>query len=292
MKQLIVVCGATASGKTSLAINLAIKHNTEIISADSRQFFREMNIGTAKPSTLELAQVPHHFINSLSIHQEYSAGEFEKDALQVLRQLFKTHDTVILVGGSGLYIDAVCRGFDDLPKSKIARELLQNQLDKQGLQSLVDELHQVDSSYAQILDTSNKQRVIRALEVYRASGKPYSTFIKKQKENRPFAIQYIGIEWERQQLYKRINTRVDDMMANGLEEEARSLYSLRQLNSLQTVGYQEFFDYFDKKITKEEAIRLIKRNSRRYAKRQLTWFRKYEQMIWCKPGEFPIPPTK
>ena len=280
MKQLIVVCGPTASGKTSLAIQLAKKLKTEIVSADSRQFYREMNIGTAKPTDQELAEVKHHFINSHSITEHYSAGDYEKDALDLLNQLFQQHQQVILVGGSGLYIKAVIEGFDALPNRNVEiRNQLKQQLNTEGIEQLFSELQQKDPVYASQVNEKNSQRIVRALEVIRRSGKPFSSFRTKNKTKRPFETKTYLIDWDRNQLYERINLRVDEMILQGLEQEARSLYPLRHLNALQTVGYNEWFGYFDEEISKQEAIRLIKRNTRRYAKRQLTWFRKNDEII-------------
>lgn len=286
MKELIVICGPTASGKTELAIQLAQKLNTVIISADSRQFFKEMNIGTAKPSKEELSQVKHYFINSHTILENYSAGNFEEDALNLLSKLFKKHNQVILVGGSGLYIKAVCEGFDDLPKSNLTiRDQLKKRLQSEGLSALYAELQNKDPEYASQINENNKQRILRALEVIAISGKPFSSFRQKNRNKRNFECKKILIDWDRQKLYDRINHRVDVMLENGLEEEARQLYSQKHLNALQTVGYQEFFDYFDGKISKQEAIRLIKRNTRRYAKRQLTWFRRDENIVLVPPNK-------
>lgn len=286
MKELIVICGPTASGKTDFAIQLAKKLNTEIISADSRQFFREMNIGTAKPTKEELKEAKHHFINSLSIQEVYSAGDFERDALNLLEKLFKKYDQIILAGGSGLYIKAVCEGFHDLPQSDPElRTQLKKKLKEQGSETLFLELSELDPEYAKSINAENPQRLLRALEVIKSSGQTMTHLQKHEKEKRPFRIRKYGINWERQQLYKRINKRVDIMLEEGLEAEARDLYPYRELNALQTVGYSEFFDYFGGKIDREEAIRLIKRNTRRFAKRQLTWFRKDEEIEWLQAEE-------
>lgn len=285
MKELIVICGPTASGKTKLAINLAKKYNTEIISADSRQFYREMTIGTAKPNQEELCQAKHHFINSLSIHQDYSAGQFEKEGLACLNHLFQKNDKVICVGGSGLYIQALCEGFDDLPDVlPETRKQLQEELEKFGLEKLASELYEKDEFYFKKVNQKNPQRIIRALEIIRTTGKSFSSFRQKNVENRPFKVSKIGIDWDREKLYERINLRVDLMIEEGLEKEVKALYPFKHLNALQTVGYTELFDYFENKISKEEAIRLIKRNSRRYAKRQLTWFRRDETTKWVAPS--------
>lgn len=274
-KHLIVITGATASGKTSLAIQLANHFQTEILSADSRQFFQEMDIGTAKPTLEELKQAPHHFIDNLSIHDEYNVGQYERDASLLLEQLFQKHNTVIMAGGSGLYIKAVCEGLDHFPKvdEKHRKELTQL-LQEKGIEVLQQELKEVDPIYYNEVDLQNPQRLIRALEICRGSSQSYSSFRTSQSTERPFKVTKIAIQWEREQLYDRINRRVDLMVEAGLEQEAKSLYKFKHLNALQTVGYQEWFDYFDDKIDRAEAIRLIKRNTRRYAKRQMTWLRR------------------
>lgn len=281
-----MIAGPTASGKTSLAIEVANDYHTEIISADSRQLFKEMSIGTAKPTADELAQAKHHFVNHISIHDRYSAGQFEKEVLALLSDLFQENDVVVMVGGSGLYIQAVCEGFDDLPNvSNEIRESLKKRLETDGLGALVEELNRQDPVYADEVDQSNSHRVLRALEVIKQTGQPFSSFRKNQQAKRSFNIRKFAINWEREILYDRINKRVDLMIEQGLEAEAKSLHSLKQLNALQTVGYSEWFDYFDGIIDRAEAIRLIKRNSRRYAKRQMTWLRRDESVKWIKPGE-------
>jgi len=274
-KQLIVITGATASGKTSLAIQLANHFKTEILSADSRQFFQEMNIGTAKPTLEELREAKHHFIDTLSIHDEYNVGQYERDASLLLEALFQKHDTVIMAGGSGLYIKAVCEGLDHFPKvDERFRTELREIFNEKGIEVLQEELKQLDPVYYNEVDLQNPQRVIRALEICRGTGKSYSSFRTSTAAERPFKTTKIAIKWEREQLYDRINRRVDLMLEAGLEQEAKSLFKHKHLNALQTVGYQEWFDYFDDKIDKAEAIRLIKRNTRRYAKRQMTWLRR------------------
>ncbi len=282
-KYLIVVGGPTASGKTGLGIRLAQHFNTEILSADSRQFYREMNIGTAKPTQEELAQATHHFIDNLSVHDTYSVGDYEREALDLLEKLYQKHDVVIMVGGSGFFIRAVCEGLDEFPEVPMhIREELNQLFENEGITPLQYELKELDPAYYSQVDTQNPKRLLRALEVCRATGQPFSHFHNKEKSPRPFVPVYIGLDWEREALYERINKRVDMMIEAGLEQEARELHPLRHLTSLQTVGYQEWFDFFDGKIDREEAIRLIKRNSRRYAKRQMTWFRKVEGMQWIK----------
>ncbi len=282
-KYLICIVGPTASGKTDLAIKVARHFKTEIISADSRQVFQEMNIGTAKPSKEELALVRHRFINSHSINEGFSAGDFEKQGLELLKALFENMNVVVLVGGSGLYINALINGFDAFPDiSEGIREDLKVQLSEKGIDTLLSELYEKDQAYFEMVDQSNPQRVIRALEVIRQTGKPFSSFLGASGSRRQFSTLKVGIEWPRDMLYDRINQRVDLMMEEGLEEEARALYDKRHNNALQTVGYSELFDHFDGKHSLKEAVELIKRNSRRYAKRQLTWFRKDNQIHWFK----------
>ncbi|MGB0861700.1 MAG: tRNA (adenosine(37)-N6)-dimethylallyltransferase MiaA [Saprospiraceae bacterium] len=285
MKHLIVVAGATASGKTSLAIRLAKHFKTVIISADSRQFYREMNIGTAKPTPDELAEAKHYFIDNLSIHDEYSVGQYERDTIALLEKLYQNHDVVIMAGGSGLFIQAVCEGLDkfpDVPES--TRAALIDAFEKDGIEPLQQELQVADPDYYATVDTQNAHRLIRALEICRTTGKPYSSFRTAKKANRAFSPIKIALNWERSVLYDRINLRVDLMLEAGLEAEAKSLLPNQHLNSLQTVGYQELFDFFNKKIDQKEAIRLIKRNSRRYAKRQLTWLRRSGDIHFFEPS--------
>jgi tRNA dimethylallyltransferase len=280
-KTLISIVGPTAIGKTSLSIKLANAFNTEIISADSRQFFKEMTIGTAAPTTSELAEAKHHFIHHKSIEDEYNVGAFEKDALLILNELFKTHDTVIMVGGSGLYVDAVTHGLDEFPKvdSKI-REKLNKQLETEGLEILQEKLKSLDPESYKNISIDNPKRVIRALEICIGSGIPYSTFLNKEKVKRPFKTITIGLTADRELIYDRINQRVDIMMENGLLDEVKTLKDRKHLNALNTVGYKELFKYLDGEWTLEFAVSEIKKNSRRFAKRQLTWFRKNEDIIW------------
>ncbi len=285
-KYLIIVGGPTASGKTGLAIKIAQHFQTEIISADSRQFYREMSIGTAKPNKEELAQVPHHFIDCISVHENFTVGDFEREGLSLLNVLFQNHDVVVLTGGSGLYIRALCEGLDKFPDvPPEIRTALNTRFEKEGLIALQNELKQLDPSYYNTVDHNNPQRLIRALEVCLASGQTYSSFRNGTKAKRPFEMIQIQLEWERALLYSRINTRVDQMVENGLIDEVHTLYPFKHLNALQTVGYQELFNYFDKKTSLEEAIELIKRNSRRYAKRQLTWLRKDSFWKLFKPND-------
>ena len=274
-KYLIVVGGPTASGKTTLAIRLAQYFHTEILSADSRQFYREMTIGTAKASMEELSMVPHHFINRLSVCETYNVGDFERDALALLAQLYQKHQVVILAGGSSLYIKALCEGLDVFPDVPTqVREEVEVLYQNSGLVALQTELAEVDPDYFAEVDQSNPHRLIRAISVFRASGFPFSSFRTHQAETRFFTPIYLWLEVPRDILYERINQRVDQMLAHGLESEARGLFEQRHLNALQTVGYQELFDYFAGSISRDEAIELIKRNSRRYAKRQGTWMRR------------------
>lgn len=275
-RYLIVVGGPTASGKTDFAIRLALHYRTVILSADSRQFYREMQIGTARPDAAQLAAVPHHFIGHLSVTDSYSVGDYERDALALLDELFQQHEVVILTGGSGLYIKALCEGLDEFPEVPAEiRDTVEQIYKNEGIEALQRELQAVDPAYYAIVDTQNPQRLIRAISVYRASGRPYSAFRTQQSVPRNFIPIYIQLDWPRDVLYARINERVTRMMEQGLLEEARQLYPLRHHNALQTVGYQELFDYLEGHSTLEEAVDLIRQNSRRYAKRQLTWMRRY-----------------
>lgn len=278
---LLCIVGPTAIGKTRLSIELAQAFQTEIISADSRQFFKEMSIGTAVPSPEELQSAPHHFIQDKSIHEFYSVGEFERDALALLQELFNKHKILILVGGSGLYVDAIINGLDEFPEvSETVRQALNDEYKTEGIVPLQEELKISDPAYFKKVDINNPQRVIRALEVIRSSGLPFSGFRGKKKVERPFNSIYIGLEAPREVIYERINRRVDKMMDAGLLDEVNSLLPYKNLNALQTVGYKELFEYFEKRITLEEAVDLIKRNTRRFAKRQGTWFRKNPQINW------------
>lgn len=286
-KYLVVVGGPTASGKTKVAIDLARHFQTDIISTDSRQFYREMNIGTAKPTAQELALAPHHFIDSLSIHETYDVGQFESDALQLLKELFEQHEVVIVAGGSGLFIKALCEGMDDFPEvPKELSEQLSAEYKKHGLAWLQREVKSCDPVYFQKVDQNNPRRLLRALEVCKATGKPFSDFLRQKPEPRPFKVIYILLKWERSQLVERIEKRVDQMMETGLLKEAEFLYPHRHLISLQTVGYQELFDYLDGTCSLADAIEKIKTNTRRYAKRQMTWFRKYGDWKAFKPEDF------
>lgn len=280
-KTLLVVLGPTAIGKTALSIQLAQQLQTEIISCDSRQFFKEMHIGTAVPSNEELAAAPHHFIQHKSIQKEYNVGTFEEEALQTLDQLFKKHDTVIMVGGSGLYIDAVCKGLDKFPDvSDETRERLRNEHEEKGLEWLQEEVRKYDPEYYKIADTQNAHRLLRCLEVCVESGKTFTSFRQQNITKRPFNIKYIGLQIPREELYQRINQRVEVMLEMGLLQEAEALLPYQQLNALQTVGYRELFDHLNGEHNLERAVELIKQNTRRFAKRQLTWLKRYEDVQW------------
>lgn len=280
-KILIVVAGPTAIGKTAMGIRLARHFSTEIIAADSRQFFKEMTIGTAVPSSEELKQVPHHFIQHKSIFDAYSVGDFERDALQQLNYLFTQKDIVMLVGGSGLYVDAVVSGLDTFPKvAPELREALNRQWQQEGLESLQRALQERDPEYYKVVDTENPHRLIRALEVCITANTPYSSFLNQPKPKRPFYTLYVGLTAPRAVIYDRIATRVETMLEAGLLEEAKKLYPHKNLNALQTVGYRELFNYFDGHGTLADAVSEIKKNTRRFAKRQLTWLRRYPQLLW------------
>lgn len=289
MATLLVLTGPTASGKTALAIRWAERLRTEIISADSRQFYREMRIGTAAPTPDELRRVPHHFVQHLSIHDSYNVYRYEQDALALLEKLFQNHENVILCGGSGLYIDALCNGIDLLPDPD--PELREN-LHRMLRENRVEEFHQMlkekDPEYYEVVDRNNPVRMVRALEVCIQTGQPYSTLRKQQAKERPFQIIKYAIALPREVLNERINRRVERMMEEGLEAEARQLYPLRHLNALQTVGYRELFDHFDGKCTLEESVEAIKAHTRQYAKRQMTWFKRDSGYRWISPEEIPF----
>lgn len=285
MKKLIVIGGATASGKTAFAIQLAQHFETEILSADSRQFYKGMDIGTAKPTAAELAAVPHHFIDSLEVTQSYSVGDFERDALAVLENLFLKSDFAVLVGGSGLFLRAVCEGLDSFPEvsEKVKNEVENQFFEKEktavgsGLAWLQTEVERLDPAQFSKMDSQNPMRLRRVLEVCLETGLPYSAFLEREKTPRPFEPIYLLLDPPREVLYSKIEARVDAMVAAGLEAEARKFYPLRHLPALRTVGYEEWFDFFDGKMSREEAILKIKQHTRNYAKRQGTWFRKYGQ---------------
>lgn len=281
MKKLIVIAGPTASGKTELAIQLANYYKTEIVSCDSRQCFKEMSIGTAKPTEEELLRAKHHFISSHSIQEEFTAGDFEREGLSLIKELFQKHDVVVMVGGSGLYVRAFCHGLDFFPEvSPSVREQLKLELEEEGIERLQKELKEVDPAHYEKLDIHNSQRLIRGLEIYRGTGKTISSFRKNESVKRDFQIIKLGVELPREVLYTRINKRVDLMLEAGLLDEVKRLEPMKHLNALQTVGYKEFFDYLKGETTLEEAVELVKRNTRRYAKRQVTWFKKEEGLVW------------
>jgi tRNA dimethylallyltransferase len=285
-KKLVVIAGPTAVGKTGLSIRLATHFGTEIVSADSRQFFRELTIGTAKPSAQELATVKHHFINSHSISEEYDAARYGEEALSVIHQLFEHHSVVILCGGSGLYIKAVCEGFDDIPTvPDHIRDKLTDQYSIHGISWLQDQMRVMDPDFFETIDQQNPHRLIRALEVKMGTGSSLSVFRKNEKRTHDFTIYKIALNLPREELYSRIDQRMDEMIGQGLFEEAEKLFPLRHHQALQTVGYKEIFDYLEGKYDREEAIRLLKRNSRRYAKRQLTWFMRDTEMRWFSPHQ-------
>lgn len=285
-KYLVVVVGPTAVGKTDLCINLAKKFNTEIISSDSRQFYREMELGTAKPSQDELREVKHHFINNLSIFDDYDVRKFEKEAVDLMETLFESHDVLVMTGGSGLFVNAICEGFDDIPDiDPSIRKSLNDLYEKEGIVAIQEKLKKLDPEYYTSVDINNPQRLIRGCEVSLGAGKPFSSYRVKKKTSRPFNIIKIGLEREREELYDRINYRMDLMVEAGLFNEAEKLFPHRELNALQTVGYSEIFGYLEGGYDKDEAIRLLKRNSRRYAKRQITWFRRDNGIRWFSPED-------
>lgn len=285
-KTLIAIAGPTAIGKTALAIEVAQYFGTEIISADSRQFFKEMSIGTAKPSPQELAQAKHHFIDSHSIKDDFSVGDFEKQAIACLDKIFESNDVAVMVGGSGLYVNAVLYGFDELPKaSEDLREQLNERLKTEGIEALQSELKNLDPDYYAEVDVHNPQRMIRALEVCISTGKTFSSFRNKQSKERDFNIILIGLNTDRELLYNRINQRVDLMVKDGLVEEVKSLQAYQHLNALKTVGYSEIFRHLNKEWTLPEAIEKLKQNTRNFAKRQITWFKKNDGIVWFEPTE-------
>lgn len=298
---LITVAGPTAAGKTKTAIRLAQHFQTEIISADARQFYREMNIGTAKPTVDELKTVTHHFINSLSVHDDYNAGKYETDALNTLNEIFSRKEIAVMVGGSGLFLRAVTDGLDELPSGdRTIRKELNTLLETEGITALQKLLKEKDPEYFEVVDKKNPRRLLRALEVCISTGKPFSSFHsmlrdaapnnvaapqRQQNHNRNFVTIKIGLQPEKEKLYRQINNRVDEMMKSGLMEEAKKLFPLRHLNALQTVGYSELFEYLEGKMTLEEAVEKIKQHTRNYAKRQMTWFRKEKDIEWFEPEE-------
>lgn len=283
MPELVIVLGPTAVGKTDYSIGLAREYGSPVISCDSRQIYREMKIGTAPPSAEQLAAVPHYFIGTRSVTEPYTAGKYELDALALLDELFRDHSTLVMCGGSGLYIDALCNGLDAFPDvDPQIREDLMTRLENEGLEALRFELRRLDPQTYESIDPANRQRVVRALEVCIGTGRPFSSYKTAAARERPFSIRKIGLTREREELYDRINRRVDLMMEAGLEEEARSLLPYRDLPALNTVGYRELFDCFDGRYPLEEAVRLIKRNTRHYAKKQLTYWGRDDSIEWMQ----------
>ncbi len=286
MNHLVIICGPTGIGKTRLAIQLARELDCCIISADSRQFFSELAIGTAVPSKDELAAAPHHFIHSRSIHEPYNASMYEEDVLHFLKEYFLSKNVAILAGGSGMYIDAVWRGIDDLPSiDPSLRKKWQAFYKERGLNELLTILSRVDPEYFDRVDRKNPKRILKALEVHDMTGRPYSSFLTQTEKSRNFRITGIGLNTQREKLYNTINLRVDEMMDKGLLEEARRVYPFRELTPLKTVGYRELFHYFEGKLKLDEAIDQIKNHTRAYARRQLTWFRRYPGLQWFEPTE-------
>ena len=285
-KTLIVITGPTAVGKTALCLEIAKHFDIPIINADSRQIYRELRIGTAQPTKEQMQEVKHYFVGTLGLDDYYSASLFEQQVLECLEQQFLTNDYALLSGGSMMYIDAVCDGIDDIPTiDDETRALMKQRLADEGLEALVEELKRLDPEYYEIVDRQNPRRVVHALEICTMTGKTYTSFRKREKRQRPFQIIKIGLNRPREELYDRINQRVDQMMADGLLEEARSLYPLRHLNALNTVGYKELFDYLEGRWPLEEAVERIKGNTRRYARKQLTWYKKDPQIRWFHPQE-------
>ena len=285
MKNLIVITGPTGVGKTELCLRLADFFNVPIINADSRQIFAEIPIGTAAPTIKQQERTKHYFVGTHKLTDYYSASLYEQDVIQLLDKLFEDSDIAILTGGSMMYIDAVCNGIDDIPTiDENTRETMKRRLATEGLPALVEELKQLDPEHWNIVDRNNPRRVVHALEICHMTGKTYTSFRKNEKKKRPFTIIKIGLTLPREVLYNRINARVIDMINNGFVEEARKVYPLRGLNSLNTVGYKELFDYFDGNISLDDAIFKIQSNTRRYARKQLTWYKKDENMKWFEPN--------
>ena len=289
MKTFIVIAGPTASGKTAFSIQLAKALNTVIISADSRQFYKEMSIGTAAPTPEELLQVKHYFIHNISVEDKYDVADYEREVLQLLDELFKTHDNVILTGGSGLFIDAVCNGIDEMPDVEPEiRQKVENLLQEGGIPALADEVQRLDPEYFAIVDQQNPRRLQRALEICYQTGKTFTSFRQNHTIQRDFNIVKYALLWDRQELIERIDKRVDLMLEQGLLEEAKSLYPKRHLNALNTVGYKELFAYFDGQCTLVEAVEQIKIHTRQYAKRQMTWLRRDDSYTWIMPEEIDV----
>ncbi len=286
IKKLIIICGPTGIGKTKLSIKLAKHLNCEIISADSRQFYKELLIGTCPPNKNQLLEVKHHFIHNISIQNDYSAGLYQKDVLKIINKIFKKYNVIIAVGGSGMYIDAICNKLDDIPAScKKTRSKIISIFKEKGIQWLRNQVKKYDKNFYDKVDKNNHQRMIRALEVYEISGKPISSFYNEKNLENDYQILKFGLRTERHILYNQINKRVDLMIDQGLIDEAKKLYDYRNLNALDTVGYKELFNYIEGVISKEEAINLIKRNTRRYAKRQMTWFKKLDDINWIEKAD-------
>ena len=280
MNQLISIVGPTAIGKTNFAVGLAKKFDAEIISADSRQFYKEMTIGTAKPTRSEMKGIVHHFVDFLGVDENYSAGKFEEQAIAKIEKLHRSNPLVIMVGGSGLYVDAVLKGIDPIPSNPEIRIALQKELSQNGIEKLQNELLQRDPQHHIFMDINNPQRLVRALEVCRHTGKTYTSFRKRVAKSRSFEVIKIGMTANREEIYKRINQRVDQMISSGLLDEVKSLTTVKNLNALQTVGYKELFEYLDDTTDLATAIENIKRNTRRFAKRQMTWFNKDSEIQW------------
>lgn len=285
-KTLIVITGPTAVGKTKLTIDIARHYDIPIINADSRQIYRELKIGTASPTTKELALAKHLFVGTKSIEEYYNASMYEQEVLTYLDSHFKDSDLALMSGGSMMYIDAVCKGIDDIPTIRDdIRTMMKQRLEAEGLEALCEELRQLDPEHYEVVDCKNTRRVIHALEICHQTGQTYTSFRKQQQRERPFRIVKIGLNRPREELYNRINARVDEMMGKGLLEEAQELYPKRQLNALNTVGYKELFDYMDGVWPLEEAVERIKGNTRRYARKQLTWFKRDEDVRWFHPDD-------
>jgi tRNA dimethylallyltransferase len=285
-KTLVILLGPTGVGKTELCLSLAEELNTEIVSCDSRQFFRELKIGTAAPTEAQMQRVKHHLVGNLSIFDYYSCGRFEIDALKKLDELFQSKEVVLMTGGSMLYIDAICKGIDDIPNvDQELRDSLHERYANEGIDNILAELKLLDPEYYDMVDKKNHKRIIHALEICLTSGKTFSSFRKETAKERPFDIIKIGLNLPREELYERINRRVDIMFEEGLMEEAKTYYPHRNLNSLNTVGYKELFEYFDGNWDLDFAKNMIKQNSRRYAKKQLTWFNRDKDINWFRPDQ-------
>ena len=285
-KILIVLTGPTAVGKTAVSLDIAKHFGIPVINADSRQIFKELRIGTARPTEAEMEEVKHYFVGTLGIEDYYSASLYEQQVLELLDKEFQSHDYALLSGGSMMYIDAVCDGIDDIPTiDDQTRETMKRRLKEEGLEALVEELRRLDPDYYEIVDRQNPRRVVHALEICVMTGKTYTSFRKRSKKERPFRIIKIGLDRPREELYNRINARVDKMMSDGLLDEVKALYPKKELNALNTVGYKELFDYLDGRWPLEEAVERIKGNTRRYARKQLTWYKKDEHIRWFHPDD-------